>query len=125
MPFDGIDLSEAAKALMLLEMAEAYFQGGKYWIKGRYRHDDRRCIIGALDDAVEITGFPKLGAWHYLLRAIDPRYASILRSEPLFWRGRITRFNDTEVTSYRAIRKAFTLARHYAEQELAQTKPAH
>jgi hypothetical protein len=116
MPFDGTDLSESAKAIMLLDRIEAYFVGGKHWVRRHYRYGKRRCMLGALRDAAAESGVSHGPAVFYLLLAINPRWKHA-RSDALLWVDAVSAFNDVRANSYRDITKLLKLARYYAERD--------
>jgi hypothetical protein len=113
MPLDGTELSDAAKAVILLDMVEVKFQGGKRWGRMNYVYRKRWCILGALKDASSGSCISSHTTIAYLLRAIDPRW-KFAEEYPRIWHDAVATFNDVTARNYGDIKKLLKLARYYA-----------
>jgi hypothetical protein len=116
MPFDGTELSEAAAAIILLDRMEAYFKSSRYWVRGQMRRGNRRCILGALEDAAVASRIHSGSTVYYLLCALSPHWRSPT-DMPAPWSQMIMEFNDHTAGNYRDIKRLLSLARHYAERD--------
>ena len=62
---------DPAKAVLVLDLVEAFFAGGTHWLQGDWRDDDgNRCLVNALDYVRRKHRITGDGASYYLRRAM-------------------------------------------------------
>ena len=78
MPFDGAGKTlVATQSMIVLEMIEAFFEGGARWARRTYRTaDGKRCLLGAIEHVRGETGLVDNRATEYLAGAINLRQLS-------------------------------------------------
>jgi len=78
MPFDGAGKTlVATQSMIVLEMIEAFFEGGARWARRTYRSaDGKRCLLGAIEHVRGETGLVDNRAAEYLAGAINLRQLS-------------------------------------------------
>lgn len=123
MPFDGSDQNRVVQAI---DRMEAFFEGGRRWIKHRainVRGD--RCLIGAVDLAA--TDYEtSIGVRRCLAKALPPYpiknpYHSDGGDSPLYWAflyGQLPAYNDERTTTYADIERLLHKAREIAKEKV-------